>query len=39
MAYEIAIKERNKMSKTREMIQFFIDKADAGAGVDYDGMY
>ena len=27
------------MSKTKEMIQFFIDKADAGAGVDYDGMY
>ncbi|EGV15405.1 CHAP domain protein [Streptococcus infantis X] len=27
------------MSKTNEMIQFFIEKADAGAGVDYDGMY
>lgn len=27
------------MSKTNDMIQFFIEKADAGAGVDYDGMY
>ena len=27
------------MSKTNEMIQFFIGKANAGAGVDYDGMY
>ena len=27
------------MSKINDMIQFFIGKADAGAGVDYDGMY
>ena len=27
------------MSKKQEMIQFFIDKANAGDGVDYDGMY
>jgi N-acetylmuramoyl-L-alanine amidase len=27
------------MSKKQEMIQFFIDKANAGDGVDNDGMY
>ena len=27
------------MSKKQEMIQFFIYKANAGGGVDNDGMY
>lgn len=27
------------MSKTQEMIQFFIDLANKGDGVDNDGMY
>ena len=27
------------MSKKQDMIQFFIDKANAGDGVDKDGMY
>lgn len=27
------------MSKKQDMIQFFIDKANSGDGVDNDGMY
>lgn len=27
------------MSKKQEMIQFFIEKANAGDGVDNDGVY
>lgn len=29
----------NNMSKKQDMIQFFIDKTNAGGGVDNDGMY